>query len=110
MFDTTGREPAQPIPAELTGSDTCTAFGHTTNGATPVLAMCRELLVAGLNPDSALLVYRKGVLALRVRSISEAASLEVNAKGTDFVRCAVRTASPSELNLSKGADLPSVGK
>src|SRR5262245_11477088 len=101
MLNTTRREAAQRIPAELSGTDTCTAIGHTTHSATPVLAMCRELLAAGLNPDSALLVYRKGVLALRVRSIAEGAGLEVNSKGTDFVPYSVRTAPPIRLNAAR---------
>jgi hypothetical protein len=51
-----------------------------------------------------LVVYRNGLLALRVRSIADAASLEVNAKGTDFVRRAVRTASPSDFKPQQGSD------
>ena len=57
--------------------------------------MCRELLAAGLPPDAALIVWRRGTLALRIRSIGEAAALEVSAKGTDFVPRTVRTASPA---------------
>jgi hypothetical protein len=34
----------------------------------PVLALCRELLAAGLDPDAAVEAYRAGTLALRVRS------------------------------------------
>ena len=63
------------IRAELTGSDTCTAAGLTVRASAPALAMCRELLAAGLDPDRALDVYRNGVLALRIRSIGEAAKL-----------------------------------
>ena len=97
-MSTQTHEPAQPIPAQLSGSDTCTAVGRTAHGSTPVLAMCRELMAAGLNPDSALIVYRKGILALKVRSIAEGAGLEVTAKGVGFVSCAVRAASPVRLN------------
>jgi hypothetical protein len=41
------------------------------------LALCRQLLAAGLNPDQALHVFRNGTLALRIRSIGEAADLTV---------------------------------
>jgi hypothetical protein len=41
--------------------------------------MCRELLAAGANPDMALAIYRGGVLALRIRSIRDRASLIVEA-------------------------------
>jgi hypothetical protein len=46
-------------------------------GNTPVLALCRELLRQGVDPDQVLQVYRNGVLALRVRSIAEGAALTV---------------------------------
>jgi hypothetical protein len=70
-------QPSTPLKAELTGSRRCEALGIVATGNTPVLVLCRELLGAGVNPDSALAVYRKGVLALRVRSIAEAARLVV---------------------------------
>jgi hypothetical protein len=81
------------VHAELTGSNTCKALGVTAQGATPVLKLCRQLLASGLDPDAAMEVYRRGVLALRVRTIAEAAGLEINATGTDFVACAVRRGS-----------------
>jgi hypothetical protein len=44
-------------------------------------------------------VYRGDVLALTVRSIAEAAALQVNARGTGFrPLCEVGAASPSDLN------------
>jgi hypothetical protein len=42
-----------------------------------VLALCRELIAAGLDPDQPLEIYRGATLALRVPSIGEAASLAV---------------------------------
>lgn len=69
-------------------------FGITARSSTPVLALCRELLAQGLSPDAALAVHRAGTLALRIRSIGEAARLEVNSAGTGFAPLrAVRTAS-----------------
>ena len=88
----------QALRAELIGSNSCTAAGVTAVSAAPVLALCRQLLANGLDADRALEVYRKGVLALRIRSITEAAGLEVNARGTDFVPRAVRTAPPKRQN------------
>jgi hypothetical protein len=70
------------------------------NGFAPVLKLCRQLLANGLDPDRAVEVYRRGVLALRIRSLGEAAGLEINAKGTDFVRQSVRTAPPMRLKAS----------
>ena len=83
-----------PIRAELIGS-TCKAAGITTRGHAPVLVLCRELIATGCDPDRAMQVFRNATLALRVRSIGEAAKLEVNSKGTSFVkhRHAVRRAS-----------------
>ena len=65
------------IRAELSTMDTCTAAGLTVHARAPVLTMCREMLAAGLDPDSALDVYRNGLLALRIRAIGEAAKLTV---------------------------------
>jgi hypothetical protein len=74
------------ILAELTGSDRCTALGITVNAYAPVLSLCRQLVAAGHDPAMPLDGYRGGVLALQVRSIGEAAGLDINSKGTGFVR------------------------
>lgn len=71
-----------PLRAELYGSNTATisagtATDITTISTTPVLALCRQLLAAGLDPDAALHVYRQGVLALHIKSIGRAAQLTV---------------------------------
>jgi hypothetical protein len=85
----------QDSRAELIGSDICTARGITVRSTTPVLSICRRLIEAGYDADQALHVHRGDVLALTVASIAQGASLEINAKGTGFVRLrAVRTASP----------------
>ncbi|MFZ0148143.1 MAG: hypothetical protein WAM72_07305 [Xanthobacteraceae bacterium] len=83
------------IRAELSGSTICSAAGHVAISQTPVLALCRELIAAGHDPDQPLEVYRGETLALRVRSIGEAAKLNLNSKGTAFIKCrqAVRTAT-----------------
>jgi hypothetical protein len=73
--------PCKTVRADLIGSDTCSAAGITTTGAAPVLALCRQLLAAGLDPDAALAVHRAGVLALRVRSLREGARLTVKTAG-----------------------------
>jgi|SRR6516165_8106668 hypothetical protein len=81
--------------AELVGDDVCTACGITARSPSPVLAICRELVAVGIDPAIPLHAYRGDVLCLIVRSISEGARLEVNAKGTGFTRlCAVRAGSP----------------
>jgi hypothetical protein len=74
------------VRADLTGSTTCTAAGITVTNNTPVLSLCRRLLEAGHDPATRLEVYRGAVLALTVRSIGEAAHLEINSHGTGFVR------------------------
>ena len=66
-----------PLCAELTGSNRCTAAGITATGPAPVLALCRALLDAGFDPDQSLEIYSGAMLALRVRSIGEAARLAV---------------------------------
>ena len=80
-------EPA--LRAELIGSHTCTAAGLTVAGNAPALVLCRELLSAGIDPDTALVVYRAGTLALLIRSIAAGAALDVrddNRGAPRFVR------------------------
>jgi hypothetical protein len=73
----------QAIVAELISSNRCHCESHglTTTGYAPVLAMCRELLRAGADPDMALVVYRNRVVALKVHAIGEAARLTVRSAG-----------------------------
>jgi hypothetical protein len=78
------QQPKETIRAELTGSDICTAAGIKVRGSTPVLALCSELLAAGVNPDAAIQVFRNATLALHIRRIGEAARLEINGRGTGF--------------------------
>jgi hypothetical protein len=74
----------QAIRADLTGTNTCTAAGVTARASAPVLALCRELLAAGVDPDRAMQVYRRATLSLHIRSIGVAAGLEINGDGTGF--------------------------
>lgn len=69
------------IRAMLVGDSRCEALGIVGAGATPVLNLCRQLLAQGVDPDTAVEVYRKGILALRLRSIAEAARLIVKTAG-----------------------------
>jgi hypothetical protein len=80
--------PLQPIRAEIVGENRASALGIEARASAPVLALCRELLAAGLDPDAALEAYRAGTLALRVRSIGEGALLTVedNRFGTPILR------------------------
>ena len=66
-----------PIRAKIINDDRCEAEGYTVRGYSPVLAMCRKLVVAGYNPATPLHVYRGDVLALKVRSIGEGAQRTV---------------------------------
>jgi hypothetical protein len=91
----------EPVCAELIGSDTCSIpAGITARGNTPILALCQKLIEAGCDPGRGLNVYRGDVLALRVRSIGEAAGLEINSKGSGFIkrRVPVRIAPPIAQN------------
>lgn len=87
------------LRTELSGDDTATALGITTRGSAPVLALCRQLIKAGHNPATPLEAWRGNILCFRVRSIGEAAQLEINGRGTGFKwRAAVGTASPMRQN------------
>jgi hypothetical protein len=66
------------IRAEIVGADQCHAEGHRVRGAAPVLAICRKLIAAGLNPDRPLHAYRNTNLCLVIRCIGEAAQFVVD--------------------------------
>jgi hypothetical protein len=72
------------IHAELRGSDCASASWITVRSGNPVLKLCRELIEAGHDPRTPLEAWRCDVLCLRVRSIGEAANLEINGHGTGF--------------------------
>jgi hypothetical protein len=94
-----------PVRAELAGSDRCSALGNEVNSTSSVLAICRQLIEAGHDPQTPLEVYRGDVLCLSVRSIGEGAELEVNSKGNGFSRrSAVRTARPRNLRIGPLSD------
>jgi hypothetical protein len=75
---------AAAIRAEISGGDTAVALGIRARAYAPILALCRKLVEAGHDPRRRLHACRGGVLALRVRSIGEAADLEINGHGTGF--------------------------
>src|SRR6516162_3770555 len=87
-------KPETTLAAELIGDDTATACGITVRSTSPVLVLCRELIATGMTADAALTVFRHGTVALRVRSIGEAAALEINSKGTGFTRARTVRAAP----------------
>ena len=73
------------IIAELSSDTYCSALNFTVRSPSPVLALCRELIESGTYGSSIPLdAYRGATLCLRVRSIGEAAGLEVNSEGTGF--------------------------
>jgi hypothetical protein len=74
----------QVIRAELIGSHACRALGITVSGRNaPVLALCRALIKAGHDPDTALEAYRGDTLCLRVRSLGKGAKLTVRESTND---------------------------
>jgi hypothetical protein len=73
-----------PIRAELSGSACASACGVAVCSGSPVTALCRQLVAAGYDPRTPLEVYRGKTLCLRVRSIGEAAGLEIAAHGVGF--------------------------
>lgn len=77
-FDNATRELPQAVRAELIGSDECRAQGLTARSSAPVLAICRKLIEAGVDPKRSLHAYRGNVLCLTVRSIGEGARLTVD--------------------------------
>jgi hypothetical protein len=94
---------APPIRGELNSTHTASGAGISVRSVTPVFTLCRRALAAGLDPNMPMEVYRGATLALRIRSIGEAAGLEINSEGTGF-RPARRpdAASPMRPNGKSG--------
>src|SRR5215831_1519740 len=102
------RRDAQVIHANLARDDYATARGIVAHGSSPVLKLCRLLVDAGHDPDLPLEAWRNGVLCLRVRSIGEAAGVELNGDGTGFRPIRKPDAAPPiDLNASNHAELAS---
>jgi hypothetical protein len=78
----------QVVRAELIGMNQCHCpdAGIFVCADAPVLELCRQLLRAGYAPDLRLECYRGKTLALTARAIGEAATLQINSKGTGFER------------------------
>jgi hypothetical protein len=83
------------IHAELTGTDSCSALGITVSAGAPVLALCRKLIKDGYDPSMPLEAWRGSTLCLRVRSIGEAAKLDVDGS-TRFCRSSKIPHSPPD--------------
>jgi hypothetical protein len=79
---------AESIHATLRGDNECEAANIVATGHAPVLILCRRLLQQDVDPDTAMVVYRRGQVALRVRAIGQAANLAVedNKYGTPHFR------------------------
>ena len=76
--------PVKIIRAELSGSDEASACGLVVRSSSPVIALCRQLVAARYDPRTPLEAYRGKTLCLHVRSIGEAARLEIAAHGLGF--------------------------
>jgi hypothetical protein len=83
------------IRAELSSDTIAGVVGSTIviNSGSPVLALCRKLIQAGCPSSADLECYRGETLALHVRSIGEAAKLQVDGAGR-FIRASGRRLAP----------------
>jgi hypothetical protein len=95
------------IHARLIGSDECRAEGYIYKSSSPVLGLCRLLVSVGFDPTCGMEAYRGSILCLKIRSIGEAARLEINGHGSGF--CAFperRTAPPVRKSHPSLSQLP----
>jgi hypothetical protein len=97
----TPTEERKAVRAALDGNG-CAALGASTSGQAPILNLCRRLVALGYDPAIPLEVFRDETLALRVRSIGEAARLELNGDGTGFRRRREPDASPPVRSRAPG--------
>jgi hypothetical protein len=84
------------IKAELSSDTIATVIASTiaVSIGSPVIALCRRLIDAGYPSSLDLEAYRGDKLCLKVRSIGEAAKLEVSGSGRFTTR---RSGSPVSL-------------
>lgn len=88
-------QPGWPIRAALVGSQHCSALGIAAHSYAPLLNLCKLLVASGVDPAMVLHAYRGDMLCLIVRSIGQAAALDINSHGTGFIPIhRRRTASP----------------
>jgi hypothetical protein len=98
------------IMARLDDSDHASAEGISVVSPSPILNLCRQLVARGYDPDLPLIAVRGQTVCLRVRSIGEAARLEVNHRGTGFVaRCEGRSSPPMRQPGRAGVQPPGKG-
>ena len=94
QLDNQNRPGPQIVRCELAWSDIATALGFVARSNTPILKLCRMLIASGCDPATSLEAWRGGTLCLRVRSIGEAAAVEINGDGTGFRRARQPDAAP----------------
>ena len=88
----------------MVGSDTAICSGKTTVSKSPILDLCRELIAEGFPPETPLMAYRNGRLAIAVRAIGEAAKLEIGARGNAFIKKSERRGA-SPMRQNQAADI-----
>lgn len=82
--NTTENVRVMTIRAEISSDSIATSCGVTVHTGSPVMALCRRLIEEGCDPVTPLQAYRGDVLCLHVRSIGEAAGLQVSGEGIGF--------------------------
>jgi len=97
------------IRAEVTGSDQASACGLTVCCSSPILTLCRQLIAAGHDPKTPLQAYRGATLCLHVRSIREAAGLEIAAHSAGFRKRRRRDEDGAPYSDETPADVPAMG-
>jgi hypothetical protein len=94
---------AVPIRAVLIDHNRCEALGIAVCDAAPVLTLCRKLVAAGYDPELPLHAYRGNILALRVRTIGEAAQLSIGGDGIGFRSRANSPSAALERSVKRAA-------
>ena len=72
------------IFSQISSDTIATSCGIEIKSPSPVLGLCRRLIAEGCDPTTPLEAYRGDTLCLTIRSIGEAAKLEVG--GVGFIR------------------------
>ena len=95
------------IAAEISSDTIARSCGIEIKSPSPVLALCRQLVAEGCKPNTPLEAYRGDTLCLTIRSIGEAAGLQIGGHGRGFTRAREGGAAPySDLNAPGRVNYP----
>lgn len=94
------------IITQISSDTIATSCAIIIKAPSPVLALCRRLVAEGCDPAMPMKAYRGEILCLTIKSIGEAATLQVSGHGGGFSRATEGGAAPYSDFLDRPAPAP----